>query len=119
MFLFLGDESLYSPSNGINPAVHSHNSNQLHSNNHSSATNVPSSQSVQQIVGGNSNGGNIISSVDNNLVPHSHSAHQLGQPAPLTPLAQHQHALHQQLQQHFANVNANNSLGKCSLFTSN
>lgn len=51
--------------------------------------NVPSSQSVQHQIGQNSN----------TLVPHSHSAYEIGQT--LT----HQQALHQQLQQRFASVN--------------
>lgn len=69
-----------------------------------STSNVPASQSVQQLcmqqqsqIGQNGN---------NNLVPHSQSAYEIGQ-VPLTPLAQHQQALHQQLQQRFANVNSN------------
>ncbi|XP_037038607.1 phosphatase and actin regulator 1 isoform X3 [Bradysia coprophila] len=67
-------------------------------NNSSNSTNVSSvgtSVSVQQICQSNGN---------NNLVPHSLSAHEIGQ-VPLTPLAQHQQALHQQLQLRFANSN--------------
>lgn len=56
---------------------------------------VGTSVSVQQICQSNGN---------NNLVPHSLSAHEIGQ-VPLTPLAQHQQALHQQLQLRFANSN--------------
>lgn len=50
--------------------------------------NVPSSQSVQQQIGQNSN----------SLVPHSQSAYEIGQ------AFTHQQALHQQLQQRFASV---------------
>ncbi|XP_037906863.1 phosphatase and actin regulator 3-like isoform X4 [Hermetia illucens] len=131
-----------STANGTSPALAVHN-NSNNTQNHittsslstSSATtttnNVPSSHSVQQIsstmggmivgsgpggqsggvmIGGNQNLTNSLS------VPHSQSAHQLGQPnsignpggAPLTPLAQHHQALAQQLQQHFAS----NNIGK-------
>ena len=64
------------------------------------------------IGGGNSCNGNIsgTNSSNNALVPHSQSAHEIGQ-VPLTPLAQHQQALHHQLQLRFANAN-NNSSGK-------
>lgn len=65
---------------------------------------MSSSVSVQQICQSSQNG-------NNNLVPHSLSAHEIGQ-VPLTPLAQHQQALHQQLQLRFAN--SNNS-GECFL----
>lgn len=58
---------------------------------------MSSSVSVQQICQSSQNG-------NNNLVPHSLSAHEIGQ-VPLTPLAQHQQALHQQLQLRFANSN--------------
>uniref|UniRef100_A0A1L8E5T5 Putative phosphatase and actin regulator 4b isoform x6 n=1 Tax=Nyssomyia neivai TaxID=330878 RepID=A0A1L8E5T5_9DIPT len=121
------ESSLYSPSpNGTNNAVltsptnpnqsllqHNHNNN--HNNNAntvsmSSSGHVPSSQSVQQIGGGHLSTGIaalLAGSTGGSHVGHSQSAHQLGhQPtAPLTPLAQHQQALHQQLQQHFANNN--------------
>ncbi|XP_011181487.1 phosphatase and actin regulator 4B isoform X7 [Zeugodacus cucurbitae] len=51
-------------------------------------------------------GGGDASPMSN--VPHSQSApHQLGQPPPLTPLAQHHQALAQQLQQRFAISNNN------------
>ncbi|XP_053956190.1 probable serine/threonine-protein kinase DDB_G0282963 [Anastrepha ludens] len=95
--------------------------------------NVPTSISVQQFNamnggannGGNDGGGVCVSSgtgCGNNGqgsvgggdgspmsgVPHSQSApHQLGQPPPLTPLAQHHQALAQQLQQRFAISNNN------------
>lgn len=52
---------------------------------------MPSSQSVQLQIGQNSN----------NSVPHSQSAYEIGQSIT------HQQALHQQLQQRFANVNCN------------
>ncbi|XP_017467487.1 PREDICTED: mediator of RNA polymerase II transcription subunit 12-like, partial [Rhagoletis zephyria] len=56
-------------------------------------------------VGGGIGGGDA-SPMSN--VPHSQSApHQLGQPPPLTPLAQHHQALAQQLQQRFAISNNN------------
>lgn len=72
-------------SNNVNPS----NSNNINNNNNNGAS------------GDNSNNG----------VPHSLSApHQLGQPTPLTPLAQHHQALAQQLQQRFAISNNN---GKC------
>lgn len=64
------------------------------SSTHTTTINVPSSQSVQHQIGQNSN----------SLVPHSQSAYEIGQS--LT----HQQALHQQLQQRFANVNC--STGK-------
>lgn len=81
-----------------------------------SSGHVPSSQSAQQIGGGHLSSGIAALIAGSGAggggshVAHSQSAHQLGhQPtAPLTPLAQHQQALHQQLQQHFAN----NNLGK-------
>ncbi|XP_049313257.1 phosphatase and actin regulator 4 isoform X9 [Bactrocera dorsalis] len=94
--------------------------------------NVPTSISVQQfnaMNGGNNNNGsnNGVGGVNNSSgsngqnggggggdaspmsnVPHSQSApHQLGQPPPLTPLAQHHQALAQQLQQRFAISNNN------------
>ncbi|XP_050337368.1 phosphatase and actin regulator 2 isoform X7 [Bactrocera neohumeralis] len=94
--------------------------------------NVPTSISVQQfnaMNGGNNNngsnngGGGVNNSSGSNgqnggggggdaspmsNVPHSQSApHQLGQPPPLTPLAQHHQALAQQLQQRFAISNNN------------
>lgn len=73
--------------------------------NHINSTNVPSSISVQQISGTQTGCvENVVSGTGGgNLVPHSQSAHQIGQ-KPLTPLAPHQ-ALHQQLQQVFANNN--------------
>lgn len=61
-------------------------------NSQTSTTTVPSSQSVQLQIGQNNS---------NSLVPHSQSAYEIGQA--LT----HQQALHQQLQQRFANVNSN------------
>ncbi|XP_031621074.1 phosphatase and actin regulator 4B isoform X2 [Contarinia nasturtii] len=69
-----------SKSNGSNNTTHT---------SASSTINVPSSQSVQHQIGQN----------NNSLVPHSQSAYEIGQS--LT----HQQALHQQLQQRFANVN--------------
>ncbi|XP_055687545.1 phosphatase and actin regulator 4 isoform X3 [Lutzomyia longipalpis] len=124
------DSSLYSPSpNGTNNAVLTSPTNpnnqsllsQNHNNNHNnnsstvsmSSGHVPSSQSVQQIGGGHLSTGMAALLAGSGAggggshVAHSQSAHQLGhQPtAPLTPLAQHQQALHQQLQQHFANNN--------------
>ncbi|XP_049313256.1 phosphatase and actin regulator 4 isoform X8 [Bactrocera dorsalis] len=98
--------------------------------------NVPTSISVQQfnaMNGGNNNNGsnNGVGGVNNSSgsngqnggggggdaspmsnVPHSQSApHQLGQPPPLTPLAQHHQALAQQLQQRFAISNNNDPDG--------
>ncbi|XP_050337369.1 phosphatase and actin regulator 4 isoform X8 [Bactrocera neohumeralis] len=98
--------------------------------------NVPTSISVQQfnaMNGGNNNngsnngGGGVNNSSGSNgqnggggggdaspmsNVPHSQSApHQLGQPPPLTPLAQHHQALAQQLQQRFAISNNNDPDG--------
>lgn len=69
--------------------------------------------SVQQICTNQTGGGgqNIISGNNSNCsnlpVPHSQSAHEIGGQIPLTPLAQHQQALHQQLQMRFANSNNN------------
>ncbi|XP_059615506.1 phosphatase and actin regulator 4-A isoform X2 [Phlebotomus argentipes] len=122
------DSSLYSPSpNGTNNAVLTSPTNpnnqsllsQNHNNNHNnnsstvsmSSGHVPSSQSAQQIGGSHLSAGIAAlmagSGTGGSHVAHSQSAHQLGlQPAaPLTPMAQHQQALHQQLQQHFANNN--------------
>lgn len=83
-------------------------------NNNTSTINVPSSLSVQQICAtATSNGHHSTSNgnaVNGSLVPHSQSAHEIGQ-VPLTPLAQHQQALHHQLQLRFANAN-NTSSGK-------
>ncbi|XP_039965791.1 phosphatase and actin regulator 4 isoform X7 [Bactrocera tryoni] len=60
--------------------------------------------------GGGGGGGGDASPMSN--VPHSQSApHQLGQPPPLTPLAQHHQALAQQLQQRFAISNNNDPDG--------
>lgn len=102
-------------------------------NNNTSTINVPSSLSVQQICANQSSGGGSggvqggglgvghhngntgNNNNNNNLVPHSQSAHEIGQ-VPLTPLAQHQQALHHQLQLRFANVNSNSS-GKGSVYT--
>lgn len=104
-FLIVGEES-YSPSNGTtNSIILSGSMNNSSTNTSLSSSNVPSSQSVQQLclqqqsqMGQNGNSGG--------LVPHSQSAYEIGQ-VPLTPLAQHQQALHQQLQQRFANANSN------------
>uniref|UniRef100_U5EPU5 Putative neural crest cell migration n=1 Tax=Corethrella appendiculata TaxID=1370023 RepID=U5EPU5_9DIPT len=149
----IADEELllYSSSNGTNSAVLQNLANIAPNNN---TTNVPLSQSAQQInsllnsnnnnnnnnsnnsnqinlsssiIGGNNinnnNNNSIISNnsnnsinnsnnntsnaghnnlINSNIVPHSQSAHQIGQ-APHTPLAQHHASLQQQLQQHFAN----------------
>lgn len=84
--------------------------------NNTSTSIVPSSQSVQQLclqqqssqIGqqiGNCGSGSGSGGVGG-LVTHSHSAYEIGQ-VPLTPLAQHQQAIHQQLQQRFANANIN------------
>lgn len=110
---------------------HNHHTNQ---NNNTSTTNVPSSLSVQQLStsqlsggllhnngsvgGGGANASNTATSGGGGggTVPHSQSAHEIGQQVPLTPLAQHQQALHHQLQLRFAaNNNANNasSSGEC------
>lgn len=88
-----GDET-YSKQNGSNSNALTNSLNSSSNN-----TNVPSSQSVQQQIGHNSS---------NSLVPHSQSAYEIGHVS-LTPLAQHQQALHQQLQQRFASVNNSNS----------
>lgn len=107
-----------SSSSVITQTVNNNNNNSNSNNNN----NVPSSQSVQQMnfthlssiinssaIGNNcaagtlsgNNGYNIGNVINTNLVPHSQSAHQLGQGS-LTPIAQHQQALQQQLQQVFA-----------------
>ncbi|XP_055700604.1 phosphatase and actin regulator 3 isoform X4 [Phlebotomus papatasi] len=108
---------LTSPTNPNNQSLLSQNHNNNHNNNSStvsmSSGHVPSSQSAQQIGGGHLSSGIAALIAGSGAggggshVAHSQSAHQLGhQPtAPLTPLAQHQQALHQQLQQHFANNN--------------
>lgn len=96
LFFYLGDEA-FSQQNGTNTNVITNSINSSSSN--TSLTNVPSSQSVQQQIGQNSS---------NILVPHSQSAYEIGHVS-LTPLAQHQQALHQQLQQRFANVNNSNA----------
>lgn len=111
---------------GYSTATTTTTSNQHHQNNNTSTStiNVPSSLSVQQIctttsTTGNGhhhhhgNGGSAVNNGSNsggsNLVPHSQSAHEIGQVVPLTPLAQHQQALHHQLQLRFANANSNSS----------
>lgn len=112
MFFFhLAGDDAYSP-NGTNSIILTSALNNSSTNTSLSSSNVPSSQSVQQLclqqqssqlaqqLGNNGgNGGN-------SLVAHSQSAYEIGQ-VPLTPLAQHQQALHQQLQQRFANANIN------------
>lgn len=81
-----------------------------------SSSNVPSSQSVQQLSMQQQSSqiaqqiGNNGSNSGSGLVTHSQSAYEIGQ-VPLTPLAQHQQAIHQQLQQRFANANINS--GEC------
>lgn len=122
-------------------SANNHNNHQQHNNhqsstnhNNTSTTNVPSSLSVQQlstsqlsggllnnngaIMGNNTNSSNNSSSTAANgcstTVPHSQSAHEIGsqqQQVPLTPLAQHQQALHHQLQLRFAASNNANSGG--------
>lgn len=123
-YAFAGEDDYTPTLNGT--AVHTqqqqHHQSQHNNNNSNSTlplTAVPSSLSAQQICqtppgahigsgGGNNNSVNNSSVSNNNInsVPHSQSAHEIGQ-VPLTPLAQHQQALHQQLQMRFAN-NSNN-----------
>lgn len=115
-----------------------HHTNNQNTNNNTSTANVPSSLSVQQLStsqlsggllnnngaimgGGNSHSGSSSTATSGSAggsVPHSQSAHEIGQ-VPLTPLAQHQQALHHQLQLRFAANNANsggnNSSGECCL----
>lgn len=122
--VFSGEDDYTPTLNGT--AVHAqqqqHQQSQHSNNNNSNSTLpltvVPSSLSAQQICqtppgthigsGGNNNSVNNSSVSNNsiNSVSHSQSAHEIGQ-VPLTPLAQHQQALHQQLQMRFAN-NSNN-----------
>lgn len=91
--------------------------NQPSNNNDASTIIVPASMSVQQICS-NQIGGNYTNNINNNnsannssnnlMVSHSQSAYEIGQ-LPTTPLAQHQQALHHQLQLRFA---ASNNTGK-------
>lgn len=67
---------------------------------------IPSSNGPSGVNNTNNGNSNNVSNNSMSSVPHSQSAHEIGQ-VPLTPLAQHQQALHQQLQMRFAN-SANN-----------
>lgn len=104
---------------------HQHSQN----NNTSSITNVPSSLSVQQLssvvaaaaaAAANNHNNHSVGSLGGSsgtstttptsaaaganatTVPHSQSAHEIGGQVPMTPLVQHQQALHHQLQMRFA-----------------
>lgn len=96
---------------GNNNSINNNNNNNNTNNNSNNNTN---NGGISGLASNNSNLNNCNNNHNNNLlVPHSQSAHQIGQiMAPLTPLSHHQ-ALQQQLQKHFANSN----LGECTTFS--